>query len=113
MKLTFKPINTIRCALVKVENRIPPEKKKGVVYEIPCGECEQVYVGETNRTMKKCISKHKQAIKRGSGNNGIAEHIKQKRYTINWDEARIMTTEMGYWKEESRKLSGSTDIQIP
>ena len=32
--------------------RIPDEEKKGVVYEIPCHGCDQVYVGETGRTMK-------------------------------------------------------------
>ena len=27
--------------------------KKGVVYEVPCGECNHVYIGETGRTLRK------------------------------------------------------------
>ena len=49
----------MRQALVRVRNRIAPEKKKGVVYEVQCSECEEVYVGETGRTLKKRVSEHK------------------------------------------------------
>ena len=34
LKLAFWPSRTIRQSLIQVKNRIPPEKKKGVVYEI-------------------------------------------------------------------------------
>ena len=44
LKLAFQPIGTIRRSLVQVKNRILPEKKKGIVHKIQCGECQQVYV---------------------------------------------------------------------
>ena len=31
------------------------------MYEVQCSECEEVYVGETGRTLKKRISEHKQS----------------------------------------------------
>ena len=51
VKAVFKPYRTMRQILMKVKNPVPAEKKKGVVYEIPCQDCPQVYVGETGRTL--------------------------------------------------------------
>ena len=43
VKVVFKPHRTMRQMLMKVKNPVPAEKK-GVVYEIPCQDCTQVYV---------------------------------------------------------------------
>ena len=64
VKVVFRPHRTMRQILMKVKNPVPAEKKKGVVYEIPCQDCTQVYVGETGRTLKKRMAEHKQAVKR-------------------------------------------------
>jgi len=47
-----------------VKNRVPEEKKAGVVYEVSCHDCDHVYVGETGRTLKKRLAEHKQAVRR-------------------------------------------------
>ena len=39
-------------------------KKKGVVYEEPCRDCECVYIRETSRTLEKCLSEHKNVVKK-------------------------------------------------
>ena len=93
---------------VRVKNRIPPEMKKGVVYEVRCNECEEVYVGETGRTLKKRISEHKQAVKRRDQKNGIAVHVMNKGHNINWEGASVKTSEMGYWK---RRVQEAIRIQ--
>jgi hypothetical protein len=69
LKLAFRSIRRIRQTLVRVKSKTPSEKKKGVVYEIHCGGCEQVHTGETGRTLKIRISAHKQPVKRGDMNN--------------------------------------------
>ena len=38
----------------------------------PCQDCAQVYVG---KTLKKCISEQKQAVKRFDEKNGITVHV--------------------------------------
>ena len=85
-----------------------PEKKKGVVYEVPCQDCGEVYVGETGRTLKKRISEHKQAVKKGDRKNGIAVHVMDKSHTINWEEANVRTSETGYWR---RRVQEAIRIQ--
>ena len=52
----------------------------GDEFRIPCNECEEVYVGETKRTLKVRLNEHRQAVRRGDQKNGIAVHV-QKRTT--------------------------------
>ena len=78
---------------------IPPEKKKGVVYEVQCHDCDEVCVGETGRTLKKQISERKQAVRRGDRKNGIAVHVMDKGHTIKWEEANVRSSETGYWRK--------------
>ena len=70
--------------LMKLKNSVPAEKKKGVVYEIPCQDCAQVYVGKTGWTLKKHISEHKQAVKRFDDKNEIAVHVFKHDHSIAW-----------------------------
>ena len=96
MKVVFRPHRTMRQMLMKVKNPVPAEKKKGVIYEIPCQDCTQVYVGETGRTLKKCMAEHKQAVKRFDEKNGFAVHVFKHDHRIACDEATITTSETSY-----------------
>ena len=58
IRTTFKSNGTLREALVQTKDPQPEWKKKGVVYQVPCAECESVYIGETGRTLEKRISEH-------------------------------------------------------
>ena len=35
---------------------------KGVVYQTPSAQCDEVYMGETGRSLKTRISEHKSAV---------------------------------------------------
>ena len=99
LKVVFKPFRTMRQTLMKVKNPVPAEKKKGVVYEIPCWDCDKVYIGETGRTLKKRVSEHKQAVKRFDDKNEIAVHVFKHDHHIAWDEATVSTSETSYWRQ--------------
>ena len=47
IKAVFKPTNTMRRSLIHVKKKVPQEKKRSVVYQVPCKGCDQVYIGET------------------------------------------------------------------
>ncbi len=47
---------------------------KGVVYQIPCAQCDEVYIGETGRPLKTRISEHKRAVATGDVRNANATH---------------------------------------
>jgi hypothetical protein len=95
--------------LVQVKNKIPPEKKKGVVYEVQCHDCDDVYVGETGRTLKKRISEHKQAMKRGDQKNGIAVHVMTRAIPSTGKKPMSDPLRQATGEEECKKPSESRD----
>ncbi|KAK3705563.1 hypothetical protein QZH41_000252 [Actinostola sp. cb2023] len=50
IEVCVKPLTTLRQILSKPKDPLPKEKKTGVIYSIPCGECETFYIGETGRS---------------------------------------------------------------
>ena len=47
VKVISRLEHTLRQSLMKVKTTRPEEKRRGVIYEIPCVDCNCVYVGET------------------------------------------------------------------
>ena len=83
VKAIFKPQSTLKQQLVRVKQKTPKEKKKEGVYQVPCKDSPKVYIGETKRTLKVRISKHKQAVKKGDEKNGKAIHAHTTNHNIN------------------------------
>ncbi|KAK3734548.1 hypothetical protein QZH41_010393, partial [Actinostola sp. cb2023] len=42
---------------------LPKEKKTGVIYSIPCGECETFYIGETGRSLATRQKEHQSYVR--------------------------------------------------
>ena len=87
VKAIFKPQSTLKQQLVRVKQKMPEEKRKEVVYQVPCKDCPKVYIGETKRTLKIRISEHKQAVRRRD-ENGITLHVHTTNHNISWKGAR-------------------------
>ena len=51
--LSNKPSNSLKSKLSKLKDPIPPENKNNVIYQIPCKDCNEVYIGETGRNISK------------------------------------------------------------
>ena len=98
VKTVFKSRGTLRESLMKVKNPRNPLLKKGVVYEVPCMDCNSSYIGETGRSLKKRLAEHKSAVKRYDTKNGIAVHAWEHQHRVNWDEASVLVQEPRYWK---------------
>ena len=62
-----------------------------MVYEIPCGDCELTYVGETLRTVTHRVKEHRRAVVKGDIQAlAIASHVWQEEHKINFDKARVI-----------------------
>ena len=101
VKAVLKPQRTIRQTLVQVKEKIPTERKKEVVYEVACKDCDQKYIEETKRTMKKRLTEHKYAVRKGDEKNGIAVHANKFNHSIDWESAGILSTAQGYWNRRT------------
>ena len=72
----------------------PEVKRKDVVYEVPCIDCKDVYVGETGRCLRKRIMEHK-AFKGQSGGGTVTTESKHL-FTATTTE--LIETKQEYWR---------------
>ena len=84
--------------LVRLKNKTPAEKRKGISCHIPCRDCKQIYVGETGWTLKRRIKEHKPAVRRYNEKNGVAVHVHKHDHQIDWDGASIVMQQQLYWR---------------
>ena len=68
----FKPTNTLRQLLVKPKDPVSKENVVGPVYKIKCEECDVVYIGETERSLKTRFSEHRRP---SSTTSEVSKHI--------------------------------------
>jgi len=100
-----RPHTTLRNMLVHPKDRISDEKKPEVVYEIPCKNCEQVYVGETGRPLGARVKEHRNEVDSITGiftraektsaasicnKSAITDHVCNENHVIDWENAEVV-----------------------
>ena len=58
INIIHKPFNTLRDHLVHPKDETEFEKQCGVIYDIPCANCDNHYIGETARQIGIRITEH-------------------------------------------------------
>ncbi|XP_072037085.1 uncharacterized protein [Amphiura filiformis] len=77
--------------LVHPKDPIPKDLQPGAIYSIPCGSCDQVYIGETGKPLKKRTSEHQRDTNSGNTQkSAVAEHVWQNQHDIDWDNTKIL-----------------------
>ena len=61
----FCPFRTLRQELVNPKDPVPERKRNGVIYSIPCNECQQSYIGQTGRSLDHRLGEHRRALRNG------------------------------------------------
>lgn len=111
----FKSLGTLREMLMKVKTSTPEENRTGIVYQIPCQDCEStymyMYIGETGRTLKKRETEHKAAVRRGDDNNGVGGSIACMAETISRGLGRNQDHRTGAAIYEEEGAGGDLDPQ--
>jgi len=67
----------LRNLLVHPKDRVSDEEKPGVVYKIPCKNCERIYVGETERPLGTRVKEHRKEVDSITGIFTRAEKTRQ------------------------------------
>ncbi|KAK3745408.1 hypothetical protein QZH41_001439 [Actinostola sp. cb2023] len=97
IKTSVKPLCTLRQSLSKPKDTIPCNKKTGVVYQIPCGDCEAVYIGETGRSLGTRKKEHMASVRLAKTQaSALAEHATKEGHDIAWDDTKIIATESSW-----------------
>ena len=88
---SFKPVTTLRQILSHPKDPIPTLNKTGVVYRIPCADCDGSYVGQTGRTLGQRIKEHRKAVSSfNTDTSALAEHVLTEDHRIDWEAASIL-----------------------
>ena len=98
-----RPINTLRSLLVNPKDKTKIEDKCGVVYNIPCASCDDFYIGETARKMKKRFDEHSKNDKESA----LLEHTKKSGHSISFENVSILASEP---KFNARKIREAMEI---
>ena len=73
---------------------VEQNKKCGAVYEVPCGYCDRVYVGQTGNSLETRLKQHQAACRSFQiDKSALAEHSVQADHRINWSDAKVVTNE--------------------
>jgi len=58
----MKLVQTIAQILSTPKDSQTREEKSCIVYQVPCSDCEFVYIGQTKRDLKSHLAEHNRAI---------------------------------------------------
>ena len=95
------------CAGLK--DSIPEKSRKGVIYRVPCKECDAVYIGETLRNLEERLKEHKRHVEKSDPKgSAIAEHVLKTGHSIAWDKAQVIDYEQRWG---ARKIKESLHIK--
>ena len=95
------------CAGLK--DSIPEKSRKGVIYRVPCKECDAVYIGETLRNLEERLKEHKRHVEKSDlKGSAIAKHVLKTGHSIAWDKAQVIDYEQRWG---ARKIKESLHIK--
>ena len=87
----FKPHRTLRQLLVHPKDPIPLLQKPGVVYQVPCASCPEMYTGQTGHTLEHRLKEHRRTLTSGPPNSSaIAEHALNTNHDIDWASVSVI-----------------------
>ena len=76
-----------------------------MIYEIPCGDCNDLYIGESGRSMDVRLVEHKRNVRKGEvERSAVAEHVVLTGHRIDWEKARIVDKSSKYWQRRVKEV---------
>ena len=73
-------------------------RMSGVVYRIPCQDCDKTYIGQTGRTLEHRVKEHKRAYTSANSlNSAVAEHSLEHGHCIKWDGAEVVSVNQRWY----------------
>lgn len=98
-RVSFKPITKMQTILSTAKDPIEPNLRRGVVYQIPCGSCPRVYIGQTGNSFITRLGQHRSALRLSyPQKSAVAEHAIEESHNIDWESAKVIDKEDFYFK---------------
>ena len=76
--------------MTKLKDKRKIEDCSGVVYSIPCNDCDKTYVGQTKRKLKDRLKEHQADVRHSRPNSKIYQHKRDCDHSMNFEEAKVL-----------------------
>lgn len=120
IKFAKTNLKTIFHLHTKLKTPVPVKNRSNIIYEIPCSDCDLVYIGQTCRMFKDRITSHKSDCRRNLKSCSLAEHVIDEDHRMNYDSAKVLDNEkhlnkrlfleMVHINENNKAMNKRTDI---
>lgn len=96
--IAYKSNKTLRHIFTSNRKKADKLMMDNVVYEIKCAgnereKCDMVYIGTTKRMLGTRIKEHKSDVKNNKETTGLAQHVKDNKHNMNFDDVKILNRE--------------------
>ena len=107
VKTIMKPGTKLGQILSSHKDKIQSNKRQGAIYQIPCKECNMVYIGETKRSFETRKKEHIRYQKRSFQNpqiskitysTALCKHAFNLHHDIDWNNSQILEFQTDYRK---------------
>ena len=99
VKVAMKPIHIIGQILPSLNDPLTLKEKSCFVYQLPCFDCDFVYIGQTKRDLESHLAEHKLAVRNQEPEkSALCEHSIQFDYLIDSNNSKVLSTEAHYSK---------------
>ena len=125
IQTAMRPHMTLRKLLVHPKDKRQLKDNSGVVYRIPCKNCEQAYVGETSRNLEYRLDEHEKDIKTKEqkkftraerktseseyNKSALTDHSMRNNHVIDWNNTKILDRDSD---NKSRRIREAIWISI-
>ena len=110
IRTVFKSDTTLRNHLVRPKDPVPPGRRDGVVYRIPCGECDAVYIGETGRPVQRRMKEHERDVRLARcQTSAVAEHANATGHGPSWNDVKCIHRDP-HW--HTRRVKEAIQIRL-
>ena len=97
---SFHSNTNLKSLLSHTKSATPVFNVKNVIYKIPCGDCNQFYIGQTSRPLIKRIKEHEACFRlnnhtdssTGNIKSAPVKHGRDNGHRISWKSTSILTT---------------------
>lgn len=88
----------------KLKSKIPLNKQSHIIYQIPCNDCNNVYIGQTKQYLEERLKGHKYQ----NNVTALKKHTKNSKHTFNFNNTTILDKEKN---EKARNILESIYIK--
>ena len=104
--MALKPHHTLSSLFRKPKDALNFQQKRGLVYQVSCQDCNAVYVGETERSIRTSKREHADAVKTFNiKKSALSQHVMDFDHRVD-TEVEITCIQMSHCEKFFDKSKG-------